>query len=51
MAASGHAVIDWNHVTFKGLEIRRFPAAGFRAGFETMLSANSGKVILDWTAL
>jgi threonine 3-dehydrogenase len=73
-------VIDWNHVIFKGLEIRgiygrqmyetwykmvamlqsgldiapvithRFAAADYRAGFETMLTGNSGKVILDWTA-
>jgi threonine 3-dehydrogenase len=72
-------VIDWNHVIFKGLEIKgiygrqmyetwykmvamlqsgldispvithRFAAADFRAGFQTMLSGSSGKVILDWT--
>ena len=29
----------------------RFAAGDFRAGFQTMLSGNSGKVILDWTAL
>ncbi len=70
--------IDWNHVIFKGLEIRgiygrqmyetwykmvamlqsglditpiithRFAAGDFRDGFETMLSGNSGKVVLDW---
>ncbi len=75
-----HTVIDWNHVIFKGLEIRgiygrqmfetwykmvamlqsgldiaaivthRFDAAEFRAGFSTMLSGNSGKVVLDWAA-
>jgi threonine 3-dehydrogenase len=70
--------IDWNHVIFKGLEIRgiygrqmyetwykmvamlqsgldispiithRFAVGDFQAGFETMLSGNSGKVVLDW---
>jgi threonine 3-dehydrogenase len=70
--------IDWNHVIFKGLEIRgiygrqmyetwykmvamlqsgldispvithRFPVVEYRAGFATMLSGDSGKVVLDW---
>lgn len=36
-----------------GLDIRpvithRFPAADFQAGFEAMLSGQSGKVVLDW---
>lgn len=36
-----------------GLDIKpvithRFPAAEFQAGFDAMLSGNSGKVVLDW---
>ncbi len=71
-------VIDWNHVIFKGLEIKgiygremfetwykmvaliqsgldispiithHFPISEFEQGFATMLSGQSGKVILDW---
>ncbi len=77
----GNTAIDWNHVIFKGLEIKgiygrqmyetwykmvamlqsgldispiithRFPAADFRAGFEAMLSGQSAKVVLDWSAI
>jgi len=77
----GNTAIDWNHVIFKGLEIKgiygrqmyetwykmvamlqsgldispvithRFGARDFREGFETMLSGQSGKVVLDWSAL
>jgi len=37
-----------------GLDVRRvithrFPAGEFRAGFDAMLSGQSGKVVLDWT--
>ena len=37
-----------------GLDVRkvithRFPVTEFRAGFEAMLSGQSGKVVLDWT--
>jgi threonine 3-dehydrogenase len=76
-----HTAIDWDHVIFKGLEIRgiygremfetwykmvamlqsgldispvithRFAAREFRTGFETMLSGESGKVVLDWAEL
>ena len=28
----------------------RFPVADFKLGFETMMSGQSGKVVLDWTA-
>jgi len=72
--------IDWNHVIFKGLEIKgiygremfetwykmvamlqsgldlspvithHFPVEDFESGFATMLSGQSGKVILDWAA-
>ncbi len=28
----------------------RFPVADFKKGFETMMSGQSGKVVLDWTA-
>jgi threonine 3-dehydrogenase len=28
----------------------RFPAAEFRAGFDAMLSGQSGKVVLDWSS-
>jgi threonine 3-dehydrogenase len=27
----------------------RFPVAEFKTGFETMMSGQSGKVVLDWT--
>ncbi len=27
----------------------RFPVAEFEKGFETMMSGQSGKVVLDWT--
>jgi threonine 3-dehydrogenase len=77
----GNTAIDWNHVIFKGLEIKgiygrqmyetwykmvamlqsgldispiithRFRAADFRAGFEAMLSGQSAKVVLDWSAI
>jgi len=73
-----NTAVDWNHVIFKGLEIKgiygremfetwykmvamlqsgldlspiithRFPIEQFEAGFEVMISGNSGKVILDW---
>ena len=72
--------IDWNHVIFKGLEIKgiygremfetwykmvaliqsglditpiithHFPISDYEQGFAAMLSGQSGKVILDWTA-
>jgi len=75
-----NTAIDWNHVIFKGLEIRgiygremfetwykmvamlqsgldlspvithHFAISDFQGAFETMLSGQSGKVILDWTA-
>jgi threonine 3-dehydrogenase len=77
----GNTAIDWNHVIFKGLEIKgiygrqmyetwykmvamlqsgldispvithRFAARDFRSGFEAMLSGQSGKVVLDWSAM
>jgi len=39
-----------------GLDIKpvithRFPAAEYRAAFDAMLSGNSGKVVMDWTAV
>ncbi|WP_243313706.1 L-threonine 3-dehydrogenase [Fundidesulfovibrio agrisoli] len=73
-----NTAVDWNHVIFKGLEIKgiygremfetwykmvamlqsgldltpivthHFPIEQFEAGFEVMMSGNSGKVILDW---
>ena len=72
--------IDWNHVIFKGLEIKgvygremfetwykmvamlqsgldlspmithRYAVDDYEAAFATMLSGQSGKVVLDWTA-
>jgi threonine 3-dehydrogenase len=72
--------IDWNHVIFKGLEIKgiygremfetwykmvamlqsgldltpiithRYTVDDYQAGFDAMLSGQSGKVILDWAA-
>ena len=75
-----NTVIDWNHVIFKGLELRgiygremfetwykmvamlqsgldltpiithHFPLDEFEPAFNTMLSGQSGKVILDWAA-
>lgn len=77
----GDTAIDWNHVIFKGLQIKgiygreifetwykmtnmlqsgldiqpvithRFPAIRYEEAFRIMSSGQSGKVILDWSAL
>ncbi|MCU0904331.1 MAG: L-threonine 3-dehydrogenase [Tabrizicola sp.] len=40
-----------NGLDVRGVITHRWPADQYRAGFEAMLSGNTGKVVLDWTSL